>query len=386
MPEKILIVDDDIETLRLVGLMLQRQGYKIIAANNGQQALAMSKAEVPDLILLDIMMPDMDGYEVTKQIRSDPATKTTPIIMFTAKSMVDDKVAGFDAGVDDYLTKPTHPAELTAHVKALLARNAKRAAPAAEAPAPKGLVCAMMAAKGGIGCTTLSVNVGVALRQRTKAEVIVAEMRPSQGTLGIDLGYTNVTELDRLLKHPAEEITQNMVQNELVLHSSGVRLLLASYQPKDIEYAVATDKLTTIVNHLSTLGQYVLLDIGANILPGIDKVLDQCSEVILAVEPMPNTISRTKVLLSDLSDRGFSKSRVLSLVLINRIRSDIQMSWTQVQEALGLPITSIITPAPELAYQACSRSTPMILAQPDGIVAQQYIKIATALAQRGPQK
>lgn len=386
MPEKILIVDDDIETLRLVGLMLQRQGFKIIAANNGQQALAMSKAEIPDLILLDIMMPDMDGYEVTKQIRSDPATKTTPIIMFTAKSMVDDKVAGFDAGVDDYLTKPTHPAELTAHVKALLARNAKRAAPVAEAPAPKGLVCALMAAKGGIGSTTLAVNVGVALRQRTKAEVIVAEMRPSQGTLGIDLGYTNVTELDRLLKHPAEEITQNMVQNELVLHSSGVRLLLASYQPKDIEYTVATEKMVTIVNHLATLGQYVLLDIGANILPGIDKILDQCSEAILAVEPMPNTISRTKVLLNDLSDRGFSKSRVLSLVLINRIRSDIQMSWTQVQEALGLPITSIITPAPELAYQACSRSTPMILAQPDGIVAQQYIKIATALAQRGPQK
>ena len=170
MPEKILIVDDDIETLRLVGLMLQRQGYKIIAANNGQQALSMSKAELPDLILLDIMMPDMDGYAVTKQIRSDPNTKNTPIIMFTAKSMVDDKVAGFDAGVDDYLTKPTHPAELNAHVKALLARNSKRTT--SDTPASKGLVCAVISAKGGVGSTTLAVNVGVALRQRTKAEVI----------------------------------------------------------------------------------------------------------------------------------------------------------------------------------------------------------------------
>jgi DNA-binding response OmpR family regulator len=385
MPEKILIVDDDIETLRLVGLMLQRQGYKIVAANNGQQALTMSKAELPDLILLDIMMPDMDGYEVTKQIRGNPATKTIPIIMFTAKSMVDDKVAGFDAGVDDYLTKPTHPAELTAHVKALLARNVKRAV-TQEAPAPKGLVCAVIAAKGGIGTTTLSVNVGVALRQRTKAEVIVAEMRPSQGTLGIDLGYTNVTELNRLLKHPAAEITSNMVQNELILHSSGIKLLLASYQPSDIEFANATDRITTIINHLASQANYTLVDIGANILPGIDDVLNLCSEAILVVEPMPNTITRTKVLLNALSDRGFSKSRVLTLVLINRIRSDIQMSWTQVQEALGIPITSIITPAPELAYQACSRSTPMILAQPDGIVAQQYIKIASAIAQRGPQK
>ena len=90
--------------------------------------------------------------------------------------------------------------------------------------------------------------------------------------------------------------------------------------------------------------------------------------------------------MNGLADKGFTKSKVLTLVLINRIRSDIQLSWTQVQEALGIPITSIITPAPELAYQACTRSTPMILAQPDGIVAQQYVKIASTIAQRGPQK
>ena len=233
MPEKILIVDDDVETLRLVGLMLQRQGYKIVAANNGAQAIASAKMEQPDLILLDIMMPDMDGYEVTKQIRSDIAIQKIPIIMFTAKGMVDDKVEGFDAGVDDYLTKPTHPAELTAHVKALLARNIKRPTGTLQ---PKGLVIAVMSAKGGIGSTTLAMNVGVALRQKTKGDVIVAELRPSQGTLGIDLGYTNVNELSRLLKHPANELTSNMVENELVIHSSGVKLLMASCDPQSIEY------------------------------------------------------------------------------------------------------------------------------------------------------
>ncbi len=383
MPEKILIVDDDVETLRLVGLMLQRQGYKIIAANNGSQAIATAKMEQPDLILLDIMMPDMDGYEVTKQIRSDSAIQQTPIIMFTAKGMVDDKVAGFDAGVDDYLTKPTHPAELTAHVKALLSRNVKRPTGSLQ---PKGMVIAVMSAKGGIGATTLAMNVGVALRQKTKNEVIVAEMRPSQGTLGIDLGYTNVNELNRLLKHPANELTSNMVENELVIHSSGVKLLMASYDPQSIEFINATDRLAAIIKFLAQLGQYVILDIGSNILPGVESILSLCNEMILCVEPMPNTVTRTKLLIDDLTEKGFTKSRVLTLVLINRIRSDIQLSWTQVQEALGIPITSIITPAPELAYQASTRSTPMILAQPDGIVAQQYVKIASTIAQRGPQK
>ncbi|HLA86696.1 MAG TPA: response regulator, partial [Anaerolineales bacterium] len=122
MAEKILIIDDDKDTLRLVGLMLQRQGYEISAAANGTQGLTKALEERPDLILLDVMMPDMDGYEVTRRLRKNPATVNIPILMFTAKTQLDDKVTGFEVGVDDYLTKPTHPIELQSHVKALLAR------------------------------------------------------------------------------------------------------------------------------------------------------------------------------------------------------------------------------------------------------------------------
>jgi CheY-like chemotaxis protein len=109
MSEKILIIDDDLDTLRLVGLMLQRQGYQISAATNGQQGLEKAFEEDPDLVLLDIMMPDMDGYEVTRRLRQNPSTLETPILMFTAKTQLDDKVVGFEVGANDYLTKPTSP-------------------------------------------------------------------------------------------------------------------------------------------------------------------------------------------------------------------------------------------------------------------------------------
>ena len=84
MAEKILVVDDDLDTLKLVGMMLQRQGYNIVAAINGAQALSKVPAEKPDLILLDVMMPDIDGFEVCKRIRSDKAYASIPILMFTA--------------------------------------------------------------------------------------------------------------------------------------------------------------------------------------------------------------------------------------------------------------------------------------------------------------
>ena len=123
MAEKILMVDDDINALKLIGYTLHREGYEIIAAQSGQEALAKAQKEKPQLVILDIMMPGMDGYEVCRRLRAIPQTAQVPVIMLTARSQVEDKVAGFQAGADDYLTKPVIPAELLARVKALLLRS-----------------------------------------------------------------------------------------------------------------------------------------------------------------------------------------------------------------------------------------------------------------------
>ncbi len=123
MAQRILIVDDDPRALELIGLILSGQGYEVRQAGNGMAALEQARAGLPDLIILDVMMPDMDGFEVTRRLRADPQTAHIPIVMFTAKTMVDDKVTGFEAGADDYLSKPVHPAELVARVKAVLARG-----------------------------------------------------------------------------------------------------------------------------------------------------------------------------------------------------------------------------------------------------------------------
>src|SRR6187401_548115 len=149
MAEKILIVDDDLDSLKLIGLMLQRHGYEVVAANSGTQAIAKASNDHPNLIILDVMMPDMDGYEVCRRLRANPETKGIPIIMFTAKTLVDDKVAGFEAGADDYLTKPTHPAELASRVKTILARN-----PSQQRKQEKTYTLGFLGAKGGVGTST----------------------------------------------------------------------------------------------------------------------------------------------------------------------------------------------------------------------------------------
>ena len=273
MSEKILIIDDDLDTLRLVGLMLQRQGYQISAATNGQQGLDKAFEEDPDLILLDVMMPDMDGYEVTRRLRLNPSTMETPVLMFTAKTQLDDKVIGFEVGANDYLTKPTHPSELQARVKALLARAGEKKDGATSArDGNRGFVIGVLGARGGLGATTLAINLAAGLRTRTKSEVIVAEMLPGRGALALELGVTNSKGLSDLLSaSKLSDITRDGVKELLVHHDSGLKLLLASDRPRDMHLIGQNANYEAIVSKLADLARFVVLDLGAGLQPFTDR-------------------------------------------------------------------------------------------------------------------
>jgi len=121
----ILVIDDEPQSVMLTWRVLQPRGYNVGGAFRGYQGLEKARTESPDLIVLDVMMPDMDGYEVCRRLRADPTTATIPVIMFTAKTMVDDQVTGFQAGADDYITKPVRPDELVSRCEHVLARYGK---------------------------------------------------------------------------------------------------------------------------------------------------------------------------------------------------------------------------------------------------------------------
>ena len=120
---KILVIDDDNAINELIKINLELQGYTVIQAYNGVDGFALAKQETPALIILDVMMPEVDGFTVAQRIRQCAETAETPIIMLTALSQLNDKVNGFNIGVDDYLTKPFEIDELLVRVRALLKRT-----------------------------------------------------------------------------------------------------------------------------------------------------------------------------------------------------------------------------------------------------------------------
>jgi pilus assembly protein CpaE len=370
MAEKVLIIDDDVDTLKLVGLMLERQGYEIAVASNGTIGLNKAAELKPELILLDVMMPDLDGYEVTKRLRSDPALAHIPIIMFTAKTMVDDKVAGFEAGVDDYLTKPTHPAELTAHVKAVLQRSAQ----ARSAPEAQAQIVAFLGTRSGIGTSTLALNSGIIL-QDYGYDVIIAELNPGRGSMGLELNLEPSSGLSNLLSRSLKDIHLRSVESEMVEHNIGIRLLLSSYHPRETELEQAVPQMEAVVNNLASMCDLLVLDLGASMKPYVKSILQQADHIILLVEPVYPSDAIGRALLQDLETSGVD-SRKIGLALINRVRTSLQIPWRQVEEDMGVELAGIISPAPEQAHQAAQSGSPLAISYADNLIGDQLNKLA----------
>jgi len=126
MKEKILIVDDEKDIVKMLDYNLKKEGFRTISGSDGEDALDLANREHPDLILLDLMLPGIDGLEVCKNLKKEAKTAAIPIIMLTAKTQESDKVVGLELGADDYITKPFSPRELIARIKAVLRRGKEK--------------------------------------------------------------------------------------------------------------------------------------------------------------------------------------------------------------------------------------------------------------------
>lgn len=376
MAEKILVVDDDIDSLKLIGLTLQRQGFEIAAASTGKQALEKATTEKPELIILDVMMPDMDGTEVCRRLRADPATKNISVIMFTAKAMVDDKVAGFESGADDYLTKPTHPAELVSRVRAVLARSQT----ASPEKANLGAAIGFLGAKGGVGLTTLATNVATTMAQ--KAPTILTDFRLGQGSLGMSMGFGRSTGLANLFNRPPNDLTARAVESELVTHNTGLKLLLSSARPKEASLNANPDSFAAILRHLRGLARGVVVDLGPGLSRQNVRLAKDFDQLVLVVEPHRIALNMARDLLKELEGMGVGQGRT-NVVLVNRAPSTLQVPWQEAEQILGHEMLAIISPAPELAFQAAEAGFPIVLFQPTAIVANQMNKLAEELGTRG---
>ncbi len=373
MTKTIMLVDDEPDTLLIVGKQLKNEGYEVLTAGSGPEALRQIEVRLPDLVILDSQMPGMSGPQVCQILRSKPESADLPIIMLSAHAQVEDKVAGLRAGADDYIIKPTQKDELIARIEALLIRSRRQR----KEPVKPGRVAAFMGVKGGVGTSTISLNIAATLAQQQKS-VILIELRPTYGTLSVLLKASPKGNLMNLIDLRADQIDERNLSEQLYTSESGLKVLFGPQRPAEF-HELDPDWAAAIVRQASTMADYVVIDLPPLPTSASRAAIALAHAVALVLEPERASVTAAQVILEMLVSWGIDRELVAA-VIANRAGITIATPLRDIKKQLGCEILGVVTPATEACLLAQERGMPLVLCMPETMAATTLTEMATRFA------
>ena len=366
MKAKVLIIDDEPNLLRLMGYAIEIEGHEPLVARSGQQGLQKARSERPDLIILDWMLPDINGLDVLDGLRNHPRTANVPVIMLSARAEVSDKVTGLKAGADEYVTKPVDTAELVARAEALL-RHTRRLRHSQDPV--RGQTIAFIGAKGGVGTSTVALNTAALLAQMGKP-VVAAEFGKLPGGFATHLNLRPARTIGDL----TDVITPEAVAGCLTKQAPSLRLLFGSFRP-DRRAPLDPAQTKEILSALKQMATYVVVDHSA--YPGLytEESLRLADRTFLVLEREPASVRAAEVMLEVLQAWGIGRQAV-ELVLVNRAPLAVTLNQQEIAATLGDNIAGAIPNAGESLVAAQQRGEPLVNGQPHGPAARAFRQLA----------
>jgi pilus assembly protein CpaE len=372
---QILVVDDSKLSAQMIQDRLIAAGYQVIVANSGEEALVRLRSFTPDLILSDVVMPGINGYELVARLRQQPTTAHTPVIMLTSKGGIAEKTKGFEAGADDYLVKPVEPAELELRIRALLARVA---AQAGQRPhGAEAQIISVFSLKGGTGVSTIAVNLAVALAQMWQIKVPLVDLNLESGQAAMMLDIKAQNTLAQLATTPVDDIDAELLSTCLIEHQSGVSLLPAPLRPE-----LAEQVTSTAVNHLLSLTKgtfdYLVLDLPSTFSEVSLTALDHSSTIIVVFSPDLAAPKATTDTLNVFKVLGYPPERIVPI--LNRTFPRGGLPQKNLEAALKRKIPLLIPHEPSLFVESINRGVPAILRKPRAAAPAAIAKLAYAVS------
>lgn len=248
---RILLVDDDLFLHSLISTVFSIVGYEVITAASGEEGVRRVRTDKPDLVLMDVMMPGIDGFEAARRIRRLPEGRQLPIIFLSALDSVDAKITGLRIGGDDYVTKPVQTGELMARVEVHL-----RAAPPIT-----GQMIAVFGSVDDVGTTTLVINLGLSLRKISQGSVLLVDWKRPLGDIASFLGLSAECALESLLSR-LDDLNGETFSAELMEYVPGVRVLCGATSLTSAD-RMHRESLTQVLEWARIEADYVLVDCGS---------------------------------------------------------------------------------------------------------------------------
>ncbi len=366
---RILVIDDDSHTLRLIEFALTKAGHTVVTASRGIEGLQKAFQAPPDLAVIDLMMPQMDGYEVCRRLRQNEQTAETPILVFTARIQEIDRQAALEAGANEFLTKTATPGELVSQVEALLA--GKVSGPGAQAR--PGQAIALFSLRGGVGVSSLAVNLAVALARQPHQKVALLDLCFLSSSVPLMLNVRPKFILAELSREETP-ISLDSLEKYMMAHSSGVKVLSTVLSPA----RAAPLSAQTTEHVLSVLKggfNYIIIDTPSSLDDMTLTALRASAQILLILVPEVTSVQAAVLTLQTFRSLGLADEAIVPVV--NHIFAKGGLSLGTIQSALKRPVKAVIPHEPELLVLAINSGTPLVLSQPSSAMATAIQKLAS---------
>lgn len=402
MAYKILAIDDHPETLDIVVATLRSHGYQVVGLRNPLQGLAMLEKVNPDLVLVDMNMPQMDGKDVVRRIRAHAQYGAVPIIMFTAEVQPDQKMQGFEAGVDDYLTKPTEPEEMITRIESVLAGVGKPPLEKDKAAADEDMtdfpftdaddldsralatialanqekLIAVVGARGGAGATTVAINLAMSTALLGWNTFLV-DLDMIQGHVALYLNQVIPGGGLNTLAQLPEATMSPQLPKLLVQFAENLQLLLAKPNLDGRHPILSATQTSELVKTLAQPGRCVIVDMGRGITDRNRPVLERADQVLLCLGPERVALSSAKLLLSQLRETIFPHTTLNALVF--SVGSNINLPQEAIHSYLGYPLLGVVSVDLKQMARAANKGIPLVQSSPDDPSAALFRQFANKL-------
>ncbi|MBN1426773.1 MAG: response regulator [Anaerolineae bacterium] len=402
---RILVVDDDTSLLQMMGLMLKRAGHTAILASDGHEGIEIAKKEKPDMAIIDIMMPDISGYEVCTMLRQDPQTQDIPLLILTALSQHEYRKRAEESGADGFITKPVTRDDLVGNIEELLRTGARNfpdlseetkeeppseydeqeppapppgfETPSSPAPAPpiqpveRTLpVVAVVGLGSGVGATTITVNLGLGLMQFGRSCIL--DFHHQSGHVAAQLSMIAKANWADLADVEPGGDKRKIASTLTLEHPSGVAVLSAP--PSQTQARLSSEGLRYIFSVLSEGFKRLIVDLPAGLDPMSIATLHEARHIVLVIGDNPANLTNIPHAIATLKDLNLSGEVHLAL---NHTRPH-GVTHEAVMQTLDAPLAADI-PYEPAQVEAVTKGLPLIMYRPSSLFSRTILQLARLL-------
>lgn len=359
---RVLVIDDEPINHQLVARVLEALHCELHFSENGKEGVAKARSLKPDLIITDVMMPEIDGYEVTRILRREPQFAATPILVLTAQAGLQDKLKSFEAGADDHLTKPFEAAELLMRVTSLLRRMEAARLPQPEIQTNQSSrMIAIHSLRGGTGASSLAVNLGVGLASLWKKPTALLDLTMTAGQVAMMLNMPLKRTWTDIARFTAEELDMDAVMSIVGTHESGLSFIAAPTFPSEAE-TLHGETLGAALRLAKGQFEYIVADLPHDFSDPAIQALDVADMILMVATPDMSSVRAAVAAIDTYEKLGYKKEKIK--LVLNAIFPRSGLSREKIESALGMTAVVMIPYVQDVFVNAINLGQPPVYYNP----------------------